>query len=216
MNVIRGKGGFTLIELMVSVSVIAIISAMAVANLLRSRMAANETAAIASLRTLSAAQQIFKRSDYDGDGTREYAWYWELSRVWQRGSDGRWRLVDLQLIDRGLANAHLSNSPYLPYGSNPIPKSGYLFHEAYGVIDQNNRYHPFYLYVNGRFVFRRYGFIAMPAAYDGTGRNLFAIDDHGVVWQIDAALEPYYTRYKSLKYLYEASAMRARGWANVE
>ena len=47
--------GFTLIELLIVVSIILIISAIAIPNLLRSRIAANEAATVANMRTLNSA-----------------------------------------------------------------------------------------------------------------------------------------------------------------
>jgi type IV pilus assembly protein PilA len=55
-NVIRKNGGFSLIELLIVVAIILIIAAIAIPSFLRSRMAANESAAVASLRTLNTAQ----------------------------------------------------------------------------------------------------------------------------------------------------------------
>lgn len=47
--------GFTLIELLIVVSIILIIAAIAIPNLLRARIAANEAATVANVRTLSEA-----------------------------------------------------------------------------------------------------------------------------------------------------------------
>jgi len=49
--------GFTLIELLIVVTIIAIITALATAGLMRSRAAANESSAIASLRVTFSSQQ---------------------------------------------------------------------------------------------------------------------------------------------------------------
>src|SRR5277367_5103735 len=47
--------GFSLIELLIVVAIILIIAAIAIPNLLRSRMAANEASAVGSVRTMNTA-----------------------------------------------------------------------------------------------------------------------------------------------------------------
>ena len=55
----RKQKGFSLIELLIVVAIILIIAAIAIPNLLRSKMAANEASAVASVRTINTAQVTY-------------------------------------------------------------------------------------------------------------------------------------------------------------
>jgi prepilin-type N-terminal cleavage/methylation domain-containing protein len=147
----RLQKGFTLIELMIVVAVIAIIAAIAIPNLLRSRMSANEAAAIGALRTISNGEVQFQSagfSDSDGDDVGDYA---------PLGPPG---------VVGTLANPSAGSEPFVDNVLGSGFKSGYQF-----VVTPGNA-------GNGDEV---YTATADPATPGRTGVRRFFMDQSGVI-----------------------------------
>ena len=64
--------GFTLIELLVVAAIIAILLAIAIPNLIKARISANEANARKAMQTLRDAEYEFFEQDLDGDGKRDF------------------------------------------------------------------------------------------------------------------------------------------------
>lgn len=124
------RAGFTLIELMIVVAIIAIIASMGVPKLLSARANANEAAAIATLRALSTAQAQTQSSgaiDTNGDGNGEYAYFAELAgtlpvRVYTGGASA----IGTAGIDE-LNPAPMSNLFGVIDAQGRLTRSGYHF-----------------------------------------------------------------------------------------
>ena len=162
--------GFTLIELMIVVAIISIIAAIAIPSLLRSRMAANETAAIQVCKAYAEAQAVYCRTDYTGTGVLQYS----------RSLSGTNSLLgasgELALVDKTVALAE--GAPGVA-----TPKAGYVFtvlttQGASATGGARN-------FIANGYMTLGYGLSAVPAAYDSTGRNSYIINTNGTIFQSD-------------------------------
>ena len=154
----RKQKGFSLIELLIVVAIILIIAAIAIPNLLRARIAANESSAVSSVRTVNTAEVTYQ-SAYPTWGYAD-----TLAKLGPGGVGSTCNTTtgptqaNSCLIDSVLANAT----------SGAQAKSGYYFNLAAQVGA-------------GTTIYTQYTIGSAPAGYNNTGVRDFCSNEDAVV-----------------------------------
>ena len=148
----KKQKGFSLIELLIVVAIILIIAAIAIPNLLRSKMAANESSAVGSIRTINTAQVTYATA-YPNNG---YA-----TTLGQLGGAA---VACAGAAFAAPANACLIDDVLATATTVPLAKSGYVFNLAINPTAGTT-----------------YLVQAAPATPGTTGQRFFFSDQTGVI-----------------------------------
>jgi prepilin-type N-terminal cleavage/methylation domain-containing protein len=119
----RQSQGFTLVELLIVIAIIAILAGLAIPSLISARLSANEAAAVSTLRNISSAQAQFQASskaDVDLDGTGEFGGFRELTARWNVRGNASVGMILPPVLSAGFRET-------MNGSAGAVERSGYVF-----------------------------------------------------------------------------------------
>jgi len=162
----KSSRGFSLIELLIVVAIILIIAAIAIPNLLRSRIAANQASAVGSLRTLNTAEVTYATTYNTGYS----ATLGDLGPAPTSGGTTTPVATAAGLVDEVLSGSAAGGATTMT-----STKSGYQFTYTADPNPSGGKNNV-------------YSFTATPVSVGTTGTNYYYTDQSGVIRQNSTAV----------------------------
>ena len=174
----KSEKGFTLIELLVVAAIIGILLAIAIPNLVKARMSANEANARKAMQTLRDAEGEFFEQDLNENGTRDY-----IDLIGDIATGNTLRCPDPAgacteqdaLVDSSFEGSFIAGGPGTDASTCADPKAGYcITNDMAGALANQNAALPLPGWDD-------FGWLASMTSTDKTGRRDYGVYGDGVI-----------------------------------